>query len=69
MKGNLGDLGRLRKPTRDVGAPRISHCKKLLLPLGLKRLDGVRGRGVMEIELLQPVRTGAIKGGAACWEL
>lgn len=52
MKGNLRGAGRFREPTREVGAPRISHHRELLLPLGLKRLVGVGDRGVMEIELL-----------------
>lgn len=50
MKGDLRGVGRFRGPTREVGAPRTSHLRELLLPLGLKRAGGVRGRGVMKTE-------------------
>lgn len=69
MKGNLGGVGRFRKPTRDVGAPRISHCKKLLLPPGPEEVGWSERKGCDGNRITTTSEDWGNKRGAACWEL
>lgn len=52
VKGDLRIVGRFEEPTSEIGEPRISCFWELLLPMGLKRWDGVGGRGMVKTELL-----------------